>query len=652
MRRARKILLLIILLNTLFISRSLSAALERAEINAEKISYDRESERVYAQESVEVVYRDMRFTADRIEFNRMNGEISAWGNVNFYQENYSMRSESMVYNIIHQTGSVSSATIFSDPFIVYADSIIIKGQDEFLIPRGDITTCDHYPPHYRFSGSDISLKLNSRLSAWKTILFIRDFPTFYYPYYTKNLGPERLEVSFDIGSSDSAGYYLKTRVSYPFTENSRSYVGVDLMTVKGVGLRLGHNYDSDSGRSRAEAYYIREKDTALRRGSFNLSGWQRLRGDLSLNYRTEYNSHRFFGYEYDRGGGDYARDNLYYQFGADLNRRAYQASVYMDRREFWEDGNYRLSKFTLPGASLTLSPLNLPGRISFSGDTSFRRDYEIEEEYWYSTLTWRGLFRGSYRWDPSRNYYAAFTPGVGYDGVLTEYQNIRHHIRLEPAIRQGFYNRVFLDTSYLWRRELQFPYGILTSRLNSALTLRPLKGLSLSTRGSYDFREGVERPVGDLFFTAEFRQRRHRYYFRNRYSYHDNKTLDWLAEVNLMNISETRLRYNHLYPDRLELTQRFDIRKGDFRIQPGVRMHFEKEPDSFYSFSEFIETSLNLTWDLHCWQTQLRAVNRGSEMEFWILANITAFPESKVGVYGNLRDDPEGLHTDFKFHRE
>ncbi len=625
---------------------------EPADITADSILYDSAEDTVYARGSARVVYSGMDFTGDHIIYCRRSSVVEARGNIVFKMERYTVYASSMSYNLRSSTGTVYDTRITASPLYITAPKVLIAGTNEFLIPEGDLTTCDHQPPHYRFAGRNIRLKMDSRITAWNTVLYLRGAPSFYYPYFFRNLGPEKLRYSFDAGKSDSAGYYLKTRVSYPFTERSRTYAGVDLMSVKGAGFRLGHEYGHSGGRSEAEVYYINESDTGARRWRLFLKGWHRASGDLTLNYRTEYTSYREFGYDYDRESALYKQENLYYQFGADLSRTRYQASLYSDRMDIWEDGSYSIDRFILPGASLRLFPLALPGRVSFSGDTGYENRYEDDRGLWSSALNWRGIFRGSYRLDPGRRYYVSFFPSTGYDGRWEERGDLRHYARAGLGVRQGFYNRVFISNSYSWRRELQSPHETVTSILRNEVSVLPLRGLSINASASYNFLEGEPRPVGEILSSAEYRRGRNRFYLMNRYDYDEGETLEWLGEMYFAGLSETRLRYNYLYPERLELSQRFEFRIGDFQIMPGARMYFERQGGA-YSFSEIIEQSLSAVWDMHCWQSNIRLVRRGDEVEMWFLVNILAFPERRVGIYGGRREDDDGdKHWDTRFHRE
>ena len=211
--------------------------------------------------------------------------------------------------------------------------------------------------------------------------------------------------------------------------------------------------------------------------------------------------------------------------------------------------------------------------------------------------------------------------------------------------QHGLMRKLFLDADYKWRRSLEYPYSITQSDIVYKVSYRPYAGLYLYTKSSYDFRDGAKEPVGDFFSQLRMNYKMYMLYVRNRYDYHADKIREWLYELDINRFSETRVKYNYLYPARLEIGQRFNIRRFPFTITLGTRLYISKK-GGLYGFDDFIEKSFSVNYNMHCWDSEVRFISRGDETVFWILFNISAFPETKVGMYGNLKYD------DYRYHKE
>lgn len=620
-------------------------------IYADEMVYDNKTETVLANGSVKVYYGDMELYADNVEYIKREDFVNAWGNVNFRKEGYTLEAEEMYYNIKTSTGTAHNTTIKAPPMFVFADKVIIKSKGEFFVPSGDITTCSHEPPHYKFRGRKLKLKLKERFSARSAVLFIKGIPAFFYPYYSRKLGPRKLQIDMDIGTSSRDGNFIRSKVSYPFTRNARSYFGLDLMSKRGTGFKAGHGYSTDEGVSKVDIYYIREREpetgTLIDKGTLYAKGWQEIAKYLSVRYRTEYTSDYAFNYDYNQQVYEYKTKDLYYQLGLEYSRAKYLISVYGDKKEEWEVQDYRVIDLVAPGAKFMLFPVYIPGRIRFQGNTHYINKYypatETSAEQWQSSISWETKIDKTYRLNVSRPYYVTLSPGFGFDGMLRK--SLRRYISMFLSMQHGLYSRIFLDTDYVWKRSVEYPYRIMKNIMKYEVTYRQSSRFMVSSESSYDFREEINKPAGNFFTRLNMRYRSCGLYVRNRYNYYEKESLEWLYELDIRSFSQTRVKYSYLYPTRLEIGQRFNFRRGPYILSLGTRFYVDKNT-GFYKFTEFIEKSLSLRWNMHCWESEFRFLRRGAETEFWVLFNISAFQEPKVGIYGNL------LYNDYRYHRE
>ncbi|MEA3506103.1 MAG: hypothetical protein U9R36_01195, partial [Elusimicrobiota bacterium] len=515
---------------------------------------------------------------------------------------------------------------------------------------------------------NILIDTESKFRIFSMVLFIRGIPTFFAPYYSKSLGPEKIEFDLDLGESTREGYFAKTRLAYPFTENSKTYIGIDYMTIMGIGLKAGHAYSSPGGELDLDWYYVNETKSSTsgeesydKKHNLSLDGWQQVSQNLRIRGKTEYTDDRMFRYRYDRQEGfEYMQQELDTRAGLEYSKSVYYGSVFVDKSESWDMDGYRFDRYIMPGLKLRIFPVGLPLNSSISADSQYQNRYMTARENWQPYFDWNIRLVTSHRLDISRPYHITLSPGIDYSGDYVRYSKsddtLTHYMSLFSGLRQGIYDKVFLESDYQWKREIGPPYRIAESKLSQRVTYRPYTPVTLMSRSSYDFRKDIKYPVGDFFSTLTLDLPVYYFFVRNRYDYHNSRTKDWLFELEVKENFNSTVKYDYLHPLRLELGATLTACMGAFEFTPGARAYLEKSAVKSwdYSFDRVIEKSLTVKWDMHCWESSLQFRNRGDEYEFWVLFNISAFPETKSGLYGDIITDGSGniIGTDYRFHRK
>ncbi len=338
-----------------------------------------------------------------------------------------------------------------------------------------------------------------------------------------------------------------------------------------------------------------------------------------------------------------SKQELYYQLGFDYLTSKYIISMYGDKKEEWDNEQYSVRNLILPGMKFQLFPIYIPGKLRFQGSTEYRNEYQPDSEKWQTNITWVTRIDKSYRLNINRYYYVTMAPGFGLDGEYRD--SLKRYGSMFLSMQHGLYRSIFVTGNYLLRKRIEYPYTISNNILSYNLEYNYSSKFMISSGSSYDFRKNIEKPVGDFLTRSRLKYRGYKLYVRNRYDYYEKISKEWLCEININSFSESRIRYNFIYPGRLEIGQRFVYSRRPYVFSAGVRFYMSKEK-GFYSFDEFIEKHLSIRRNLHCWDGELRIVNRGEETVFWVLFNISAFPESKIGLYANP------LYKDYRYIRE
>jgi hypothetical protein len=415
-------------------------------------------------------------------------------------------------------------------------------------------------------------------------------------------------------------------------------MGLDFMQKRGVGFKGGHTYRTGRGYSKLDLYYVRDTSSYIDEGRIYARGWQEINEEITIRYRTEYISDFQFNYLYDRRTGtyEYKERELYYQLGLEYAQPRYLASFYVDRKESWGDNNsYNLDNYILPGVKFQLYPLYMSGKLRFRGNIHYYNEYFDINDEWKSVVSWNTKIDRTYRLNMGSSYYMTLVPGVGYDGTYRD--KLKRYYSMTLNMQQGFYRMFFIDADYLWKREMESSYTITENIVKYDVTYSPNSRFSLSSESSYDFRETVDKPVGNFLNKMKYRYAWYSFFIRNRYDYYSQKSQEWLFETDIKNFSETRVKYNHNFPSRLEINQRFNFLLYKLDVSLGSRVYIEKYKE-FYKYDDSIENSISVKFNLHCWDAETKLLKRGDETEFWLLFNIAALKQPRVGVYSNVKE--------------
>ncbi len=610
-------------------------------ITADEIEYIREDNSILARGNVKIIYGDMMMRAGSISYSQEKGLIKARGDIFFDRDFFTVRSSSMVYNIFTSTGDVyfarveskeilSAGDISTPSLIIEADSIELRGDDEFYVPYGMITTCDQKNPHYYFSGSNMMVRLEDRFSLRNALFVIRGVPLFYYPYYSKSLGPRKLIWSLDAGSSRVKGAFLKGIISYPLTPNSRTGAGVEIMQKAGPGIIARHSYSTGEGKADFSLYYLGGEESAL--GYLEAEGRQKAGHALSLRYRAKYLSDSMIIQDY-YGLENYGESSLYWLGGAEYSGRGYNLSFYADREDIRENDSYSINSMTLPGFSGILYPLNMGSGLILGASAGYRRNYSPPDKSYDTDMDWASNIRRSFAFRPGRNFSFSFVPGLGYDG-RREGGESSHYISFFTDNRFSYRRVLTADSNYRYRASGETPDDPVNNILYYRLTYNPLSPLRVTTRSSYDFIN-LDRPVSDFFTELEYSPRNWSLYIMNIFNCYEKISRQWLGELRLKDYSRTTLRYESNKPGQVDLDQQFRFTVGPFDLMPAVRFNIENSG----AVKDITEKRVDLLWDMHCWESRMRLRRRGGETEFWVLFNISAFPLNRMGMYANLSPD-------------
>ncbi|MGH7950828.1 MAG: LPS-assembly protein LptD [Limisphaerales bacterium] len=203
-----------------------------------------------------VRYGDTTLTADSATVNQKSGEVAADGNVRIEQAGQIWVGEHIRYNFItHQMQSEQFRTgkppVFAEGQELHGD---ISNQT-YNARHVFVTTDDVSDPAIRVRASRIKIVPGKYVEMWNAILYLDGVPTFYFPYYKRNLGGHTDHLNFLPGYRSAFGPYLLGAYTWYLGEIADGKIHLDYRERRGVGTGPDVNLHLGQWGDMAFKYY-------------------------------------------------------------------------------------------------------------------------------------------------------------------------------------------------------------------------------------------------------------------------------------------------------------------------------------------------------------------------------------------------------------
>ena len=357
---------------------------------------------------VNIIYRDVSITADRIALDMNEERAEASGNVILWQAGEQLFTDYLLYDFRDNNFTFRAAAYDGHWVYVKAPQVEVEEAGKYLLARNArVTTCDLVEPHYHFKANRVVLHAGKRVSVHHAWLKIGDIPVGYFPYLTRSLDTHDPIYIFSGGYSRRKGVMVQNTVETTFHEYLRLRLYGDYYSEIGPAVGARNRYegkDPEKMQGFIYGYYLfgdddndfiegppsRAREVEAERWKISGDHWQQLtdRSILSARYQAlsdhEYNDD-FREQELLKG---IPRDQLDYQRNSFVNL-AHRGENYNYRitaksrlndfffNEFYEDE--RLPQVRVDGIRRELfdSPLYFKTGVEF---TRFNIEREVFSE--------------------------------------------------------------------------------------------------------------------------------------------------------------------------------------------------------------------------------------------------------------------------------
>ena len=495
------------------------AVAQQLLLRADTLQSDQKDDVLTATGKVELEWGSSRLYADMAKYYRDRGLIEADGNVRLLKDGDTLAGDSGRLHLESQTGVVTNATIFikNNNLHVTGTSIEKRGEQEYRIDHGTITTCDGETPSWRFSADDLKLTVGEYASGKNAVFYLGDLPVFWFPYLIFPAATERQSGFLipKIGNSDKKGAFMEIPYYWAISPSQDLTATLDFESARGLGIGLEHRYlSSNKGRGSSNAFLIydwrqdRFRGTVELKQQFDFSDQTYWRADI--NKALDRDFHRDYGMD----SGEYNKQ--YLEAAAFLSHR-FTASLlatagvdYLDNLDAPDNKStlQKLPYVTLAGSGERLS--STPFYYSFASSlTHFERDQGSRGERLLLApeLTLQGAVTDAVSGRVNLGYYQ-----LGYNAAEAGAANgstANGVVRASAAVQAGF-SRIYegsigefsrfrhlivpeLNYSVTEKKSLQdipfFDYDdrpvggqLLTLSLNNFVTGRSVKGDAVAYR--------------------------------------------------------------------------------------------------------------------------------------------------------------------------
>jgi LPS-assembly protein len=275
------------------------------EIEADRLTYDREERLYQVHGNVEITKGNLSLTAEHGRLSADTNEMVAWGNVVLREGEDVLECERLEINLNTRRGKVYQGKLFlkEQNFHITGQEAEKLGESNYRIRQGSFTTCDASRPPWSFSVRELDIDTTGVGIAREPVFYVEDVPVFYFPVIPIPVKRER-QTGFLLpvtGYSSAYGPQLKTAFYWNISKDMDSTLFVDYLGDRGFkeGIEFRYAFPRETTGS-AKFYFINDKVYGAKRESFFLQHEQKLPSDFYLKGDINWVSDRFYPPDFPR----------------------------------------------------------------------------------------------------------------------------------------------------------------------------------------------------------------------------------------------------------------------------------------------------------------------------------------------------------------
>ncbi len=236
-------------------------------VNGDRLEYSTDAREVTAEGNVEVIYKGVKLTCQRLTLNMLTKDCLAEGNARLDEKAGVIEGSKISYNFQTKTGLMIDSQFMANPYFGRAQKVNKVSESAFITNRSYITTCSLDRPHYRMKSRKINFFMNDRVEVKDALFCLGQVPILYLPQYTRSLKDPLMHVQVMMGKDKNWGKYILTAWRYNLTDNISGRIYLDYRDQLGVAEGFGSNYTFPGfGKGDFKYYYTQERSRRFDEG--------------------------------------------------------------------------------------------------------------------------------------------------------------------------------------------------------------------------------------------------------------------------------------------------------------------------------------------------------------------------------------------------
>jgi LPS-assembly protein len=332
-----------------------------------------------------VRYGSAFLTADQVSVNQQSGEVIADGNVHIQSEEQMWAGEHIRYNF--RTKMIEAEQFRTGRTPVFAEGEGLHGDftNRVLIAtNGMITTDDVSEPAFKVRAKYLKIIPGDKLEAHHATLYVGGVPVFYFPYYSRNIGPHANNFNFIPGYRTSWGPFLLGNYHFYMGDALEGTAHADYRERRGAGFGPDLNYHLGRwGDGTLKYYYMYDQDPGAGGGDpYENKNRQRVYFGYQSNPATNLSVKALVQYQTDT--------NIVREFFEGDYRADVQPATYFEVNRFWQ--NFSVDTYVQPQVNTFLDTIERLPEVRLNG----QRQQLWETPVYYESVTSAGYYRHAY----------------------------------------------------------------------------------------------------------------------------------------------------------------------------------------------------------------------------------------------------------------
>ncbi len=205
----------------------------------------------YLRGHVLITYKDMKLTADRVDFNNATGEIVARGHVVLDDSKGHLEAPEAHYNVntergyfLHAHGYVrnlmkpnAKVLVTNTPYYVHAQEIDRIGEDVYTVQKASLSACQKESTGWSLYVGSAKLEVGNEMSSHWAIFRFLSLPLFILPDASHSINGNLRHTGFllpNIGQDSQKGFILGDGFYWAINPSSDVLLGLEDYSYRGL----------------------------------------------------------------------------------------------------------------------------------------------------------------------------------------------------------------------------------------------------------------------------------------------------------------------------------------------------------------------------------------------------------------------------------